>query len=48
MNQSVETRIRDIIEQHLKEQPVYDIVYIKIVDNQVIVAESLEELSTWK
>lgn len=48
MNQSVETRIRDIIEQHLKEQPVYEVVYIKIVDNQVIVAESLEELATWK
>lgn len=48
MNQSVETRIRDIIEQHLKEQPVYEVVYIKIVDNQVIVAESLEELETWK
>lgn len=48
MNQAVETRIRDIIEQHLKEQPVYDTIYIKIVDNQVIIADSLEELSTWK
>jgi len=44
MNQSAEMKLREIIEAYLEENPLRETVFIKILQNKVIIGESIDDL----
>jgi hypothetical protein len=46
MTQDTEKALREVVENHLELYPLRETVYIKIVQNRVMVANTIEELDT--
>ena len=48
MTQATELALREALEKHLEKHPLYETVYIKIVDNTVHVATSISDMEKLK
>ena len=44
MTQAAETALQEVIEKHLETHPLHETVYIKILDNRVIIGQSKKDL----